>query len=421
MLGSLVLIGALALVQTTDDAALKTEVRKTVRQLDADSKQARDDAETALEAMGPRVLPLLPEGEDLSAEARQRIARVRQKLQQAVNDAGAAGSKVTLQGRLPLSKIFEAIGRQTGNRIVDQRKDVAAAAADPEIAVDFQKTPFWSALDTLLDKAELTVYPFGARDAVGIVARPQGQLPRATQAALTGPFRIEPVQVIARRQLRSATASSLTLMLEVAWEPRVRPIGLTQRLGEVHAVDEHGQAVGVEDPAIVIEAFPRRDGIAVELGVPLLYPPQRPKEIAALKGKLQAIVPGTMETFRFDNLLEAKKVQKRFGAATVTLEQVRRNDNMWEVYIRLRYDEAGDAFESHRNWAQQNEAYLAGADGKPILPDSLEATHRSKNEIGFGYVFALEKAPEGLVFVYKAPGSIVAREFPYELRGIPLP
>jgi hypothetical protein len=77
--------------------------------------------------------------------------------------------------------------------------------------------------------------------------------------------------------------------------------------------------------------------------------------------------------------------------------------------------------ESHRGWILANEAYLEGPDGKPIPYDSLETTERSKNEAGFGYLFNLDKPPGEMAFVYKTPGSIVTRDFPYELRGIPLP
>ena len=84
-------------------------------------------------------------------------------------------------------------------------------------------------------------------------------------------------------------------------------------------------------------------------------------------------------------------------------------------------DDAGDAFESHRNWVLQNEAFLEGPDGKPITFDSMETTERTKNEIGVGYVFALDKPPEKLAFVYKTPGTVVTKKFPYELKGIKLP
>ena len=101
---------------------------------------------------------------------------------------------------------------------------------------------------------------------------------------------------------------------------------------------------------------------------------------------------GKVETFKFANLLKGKQ-EKRIAAATVTLDEVRKNGDSWEVFVRLRFDDAGDALESHRNWVLQNEAYLEDAEGKPIQPDSMETTLRTKNEIGVGYVFAMAELP----------------------------
>ena len=125
---------------------------------------------------------------------------------------------------------------------------------------------------------------------------------------------------------------------------------------------------------------------------------------------------GKVETFRFADLLKGKQ-EKRIAAATVTLDEVRKNGDSWEVFVRLRFDDAGDALESHRNWVLQNEAYLEDAAGKPIQPDSMETTLRTKNEIGVGYVFALPELPKNAAFVYKTPGMVVTKDFPYTCGG----
>jgi hypothetical protein len=156
------------------------------------------------------------------------------------------------------------------------------------------------------------------------------------------------------------------------------------------------------------------------MDISLAMPAQPPNEIALLKGSLRAMVLGKVETFRFLDLLKGKQ-KKRIAAATVQLDEVRKNGDSWEVFVRLRFDDAGDALESHRNWVLQNEAYLEDANGKPIQPDSMESTLRTKNEIGVGYVFALPDSPKNLAFVYKTAGMIVTKVFPYEVRGVKMP
>ena len=84
-----------------------------------------------------------------------------------------------------------------------------------------------------------------------------------------------------------------------------------------------------------------------------------------------AMIPGRIETFRFTKLAGAKDVQQRIAGVTVTLEEVRKNNEAWEVRMLVRFDDAGDALASHRTWIFSNEAYLEGPDGKPIAYDTL--------------------------------------------------
>ena len=48
---------------------------------------------------------------------------------------------------------------------------------------------------------------------------------------------------------------------------------------------------------------------------------------------------------------------------TVTLQQVRPNDEAHEVFVRAQFDTAANAMESHRGWIYKNAAYLLDKDG----------------------------------------------------------
>ena len=132
-------------------------------------------------------------------------------------------------------------------------------------------------------------------------------------------------------------------------------------------------------------------------------------------------VPGKVQTFTFSDLTTAKNVEKRIAGVTVTLNQVRKNNEVWQVYIRVRFDESGGALASHLGWIDNNEAYLEGPDEKPIPYDVLERTGRAENEVGFAYGFVLDGPPDKHKFVYKTPGVIVATEFDYEIKDVHLP
>ena len=423
MLGALLLVGW-ALAGQADvpaDAAFQREVGRLVRQLEAPQLAERDAAEDALVKLGPKVLDFLPPPAELkSPEVKSRIARIQQKLQRVVAESAAKPALITLRGNsLPLSKFLAALAEQSGNKIV--RKGFGQPENDPTLKVDFEKTPFWQALDQALDQAGLTVYPFGQQRAVYVVPPSEGQLPRLGRACYSGPFRFEAIQVLAQRDLRDPAGNSLRVKLEVSWEPRLRPIGLKQRLRDLEASDENGKTLPVENEQSELEVPASGQNIAVELLLPWKLPPRQVREIARLKGTLMAMIPGRIETFRFGNLLAAKHVEKRVAGVTVTLDRVEKSGDLWQVSMRVRFDYPGDALESHRGWILENEAYLEGPDGKPIPFSARNMDRPAANEVGMVYGFALDGPPTKHVFVYKTPTAIVTTGFDYELKDIKLP
>ncbi|MBN1909125.1 MAG: hypothetical protein JW818_05245 [Pirellulales bacterium] len=405
------------------DEAMKVAVRRLVRQLDASTLAERDEAEEKLIKLGPEAIDLLPEPTGrMSAEVKQRLARVRQKLEQAAADAAVQASHVTLDDpAIPLSKCLAAITKQTGNKIIDLRDRFGQPKNDPTLKVKFNKTPFWEAIDEVCRQSGTAVYPFGPERAVCLMTRPGDQKPASEIGSVTGPFRIMPLEFFARRNLIDPKQSSLMLKLGILWEPRLAPVILTQPLAKVKAVDERGQPVATGRGPEELEVTINPDNIAVELTVPLDLPSRDVKEIAKFTGSLRTLLPGRVATFRFDNLLKAKDVKQRKAGAQVMLRQVRKNNEVWEVWIVVKFDKAGDALESHRDWIYQNEAYLEGPDGKKIDNDGYETAQRGENEIGLVYLFAIEESLAKCKFVYKTPGSLVGSSVQYELKGLKLP
>lgn len=429
MLPCTLLMAAMWLAQpepaTKPDAGppLRGQVETLVRRLDSGQLAQRVAAERELIELGPGVLDFLPgPAGDVSAEVRQRLGHIRQVLQRRAAESVAEASTVTLRAEsLPLSKVLAEISRQTGNAIHDSRGQLGQAQEDPKISIRFDKTPFWKALDEVLDQANLDVYPYGQQRAVTIVANPSAGLRRSGRASYSGPFRIEPTAIEARRSLRNPAAAALRLDLQVSWEPRVRPIAVRQRLSELAAVDEKGRPLDTGGGDAELEAAIQATDTAKELQVPMPLPPRDVRQLAKLKGRLTAMLPGREETFRFDELAKAANVSKQVAGATVTLEAVRRNNDLWEVRILVRFDRAGAALESHRGWIYQNEAYLEGPAGKQVRPSTVETTRRTESEVGLAYLFEAPGSLEGYTFVYRTPVSIVSTGFDYELGPIDLP
>ena len=428
ILMALLLAGQVAMAATDD---LRAEVGRLVQQLDAPQLAARETAEAALLRHGPAVLELLPPERELrSAEVRQRVGRVRQRLEQIAADAVVNPSLITLHAQsMPLSQILAALDQQSGNKIVDYRRQFGQPASDPTLAIDFDKTPFWPALDRLLDRANLTLYPY-APQGLGVVAA-MGATRRADAARVSysGPFRFEAVSVRSHRDLTRLDDRALVVGVDAIWEPRLHVVTLFQRMADIHAVDDRGERLAVYDESVQKETPVganvagdpgKQHAAGTRLDVMLRLPPRDVKQIASLKGKLTATVLGKTETFCF-KLADAKKPQQRIAGVTVAVEEVRRDDGACVIGMKVRFDDAGDALASHRQWIFSNDARLENADGTSIAYDSFETTAQAKNEVGLAYRFKTDRPFDALTFVYNTPGTIVRRDFEYELKGIELP
>lgn len=425
LLAGVLLVGQAAadgLSVAEDRAELERTVQNLVRELDAPERAKREAAEQQLLELGAPVLEVLPETTPRSsAELKQRLDRVKAVLEMARAEAFAQASRVTLSGTHKLSKIFAEFEQQTGNKILDYREEFGQDPADPEIKVAFDKTPFWAAFDQVLDEAGLTIYTYADQSGLAVVSRGSAQMERAKRGVYAGAFRFEPVQFNARRDLRDPSNESLGFQMEIAWEPRLAPLALKQPLADIEAVDEHGDQLSVTGAEGELEAPLDRGAVAVELQIPFALPSRSVTKIASLKGTMTAMVPGGIEKFRFTDLEKARQVEQRKAGVAVTLEQVRKNNAVWEARLRLRFDGRSGPLESHRNWLASAEVYLVGDDGKPIPPDAMETTVSNDEEIGMAFLFDRPQGLADLALVYQAPAVILTLPVEYELKDLELP
>ena len=155
--------------------------------------------------------------------------------------------------------------------------------------------------------------------------------------------------------------------------------------------------------------------------LPLALPERSVNKIASLTGQLSALVPGREEVFEFSNLGAAQSVEQSRAGVTVVLEQVRKNVDVYEVRLRVRFDQAGNALQSHRNWIYSNEAYFVGPDGQRIEHAGLQAFRQDENEVGVAYLCDRENGLTGCKFVYKTPAVLIQMPVAFELKDIPLP
>ena len=274
-------------------------------------------------------------------------------------------------------------------------------------------------LDQIFDQANLGIYSYGGKDALSIVARDAADSPRQKHAAYKGPFRLDITDVQGERSLRQPKQTSLKLQLEVAWEPRLRPIAISQPAADVDASTDGGKLT-VSQPTASLDVEVPNGTQAAEITLPFDLPPRSVKRITALHGKLHALVPGRQVKFRFDDLANAAGKTQRMGGVQVTLDEVRKNNAVWEINMRFSLDEDNGALQSHRAWVFQNLSYMLDKEGNQIDNGGLETTRQTKNEVGVTYVFDVP-AIEGLSWVYETPAAIVDLPVEYEIKDIELP
>ena len=411
------------------DDALARQVSLLVRQLDARQLTERDEAERKLLALGQGLLPLLPAiGEGTSAEVILRVTRLRHQLLRAQAIAAARPSVVTLRGDdLLLADVLAEISRQTGNPISDDRAAFGQQQKAVRVGAEFDKTPFWQALDNVLDQAGLTLYGFAGQRGAFVINRPSGAGKRAAKASYAGMFRLDPLRFDARRDLRNEKLGVLRFVMEVSWEPRLQPFAILQPLADVSAVGSSGESILPVNRQAEPETLIREGFSTTELEIPFALPERGTEKIGVLKGKLLALVPGPLAEFRFGELplgalnARPKAVEQRQGATIVTLDRVRKNNDVWEASVRVRIEAPTTALESHRRWILENQAFFEDAEGNRVEAGGLEQTLHSKDEIGVKYLFDLPDGPGDLSFVYRTPLVILELPVEYEFRDLRLP
>ena len=419
-------------VKLQAETSIGQNVDQLVRQLNDDQATHRDEAEQSLLKLAPTnnvdqcdaFLELLPKPVDeMPAEVRLRLARIRKQIETEQSSRVLATSRLTLSAQsMELEQLFEQIRTQTGNRLTDHREQFGQNATPRPVTIELTDEPFWPALDKILDAAKMTVYPFSGEETLALIDREQGALPRITGASYAGPFRIEAVNVVARRNLRSPEQQGTRVELEIAWEPRLRPIALSQPIESLEITADDGSPIAVANSQAVLNVEVQPGSHATELTIPLVLPPRSVAKLASFKGKMSALVPGRLVDFKFQDLDKPQGATQSRGGVTVELKGIRKNQELWEVHMQLKVESTETGLESHRGWVFSNLTYMLNQRGEIIDHAGFETTMQSASEVGLAYFFDLPNDDLGdYTWVYRTPAAIVRMPIEYELKDILLP
>jgi hypothetical protein len=416
------LLVALALPLQAPDMA--SEVRSLVRDLDASQRSTRDAAEQKLIEFGPGALALLPDGETGdSAELVLRLNRIRQALLRAKAEGTLKGSTVTLSvADAPLADVLADVEKQTGNKLVDYRRAFGQQVDDLKVSFDLKQTPFWQAFDKLAGATGLEPYPFAAEDGLALVSRAaEGSAPRSPPPTCdVGAFRTRVRRLTVGRDF-ALDDPALELDLEIAWEPRLRPMFFTAAIANIEMVDDADNRLAPPNPDLVLEIPPQGRASQIEAKFQVAAPARSRLALKRVAGRIDVLLPADQHTFRFRGLADATKQEQRAAAATVTLDDFRAVDDVWQIRLRLRYQHPANALESHRAWFYKNPAFLETADGTRTPPGTIELVRQADDELTLNLVFPAPEDAAPRTFVYQTPADLVTLPIAFEFHDLPLP
>ena len=396
---------------------LKSDVLEWVDELDASSLRSRREAEKSLIEAGPAALPYLPESiQGASVEASERLTRIRESLQamRTEKEVETAAVPIRLDKVSTLGEALEAISRVSGVEFehnADESMPVTPIAAP---------LSFWHAVDLVLDQTNLDINFYGGDvETLQLISRAPERPSRVDSAAYTGVYRMEPTSVTSRRSLRQPSMSGLNVSVEISWEPRFTPIGLTLPITQLTGRLDDDAILKPQESGETIDVA-TNSGIAFsEFFLPFELPAGQPGKIKSLSGVIRALLPGKMQTFELPLIEQNSK--KTIDAMTVEVEALRPNGPLYEIRLGVELQNAGRSLESHRHWIFENDVFVRRQDGSRADHLGFEVYRQSESGVGVGYLFDLGDAVNEATLIYESPTAVVPNEVSFVLQDVALP
>jgi hypothetical protein len=417
-LGLVVLTGY-ALGQASD-SALKDRVATLLERLDAPKPETQKSAEEALIKLGAKALPYLPDVDKLQGEKKARLERIREALRAATEDINIGASLITLKVKgIRLTEAVQKLQAMSGNPITDLREAEGGEASNPSLDLDIDNKPFLEALDILCRQAEITPNFFTGDGTIGLMP---GKPPEKGLITYSGPFRITFKQLGISRDLQTDT-SSASAALDVAWEPRLRPMLMKLDAKELKIVDDRGKPVEAQVMQEDMEVVLRPENPVAEMNLTLKAPERDAKKLGSMKVKVEFEIPAGLKTFRFANLAVKQAETVKQGDIGVTLEGAEIDEQVWKVNVQLSYPGGAPAAESYRQGLFNNRLWLQKADGSRFEHNGgFSDTGASDGKFGFEYLFVdAPGKPSDYGLVYETPSQVKKIPLEFEFKDVPLP
>lgn len=414
--GLVALFGAARVRAQAIPADAPEDVRKLIRQLDAEAPEDRDKAEEELAKRGVTVLPHLdPNGDRrLSAEQKRRLGRLVRRIRQEGLAKDIAGRTLRPIGRRPLSEAIAELTLQSGNEVRDQRGD---EAPDPLVEWTGPIT-YWRALDELAAKAGAAVRPsYEGRASVleeGVNRSP---------IAYAGAFRFRLERITLTSDFEGETGPECSLDIEGQIEPRLQPLLLESDPEDWTATDDAGRVLATLDPSAIRMAF-ERETPRFELHPTWRAPQRGVASLARIEGKLNIWMPTQRAEFVFHDLTSPKVQYSESLGLKAELRPMRDEEGLWALPVVVDTPLADEELESHLRTSLEPEVGLRRKNDGKLLPHDgpFSSLPADQGRTGMEYVFVdMPGKPADYEVVIRVPAGLESVPVTLIFTNLPLP
>ena len=418
-----------SVVGQTEEMAVADDVAELEQQLQSASFEERDAAEEAIVKLGSEALDFISDpSADFEEDLNTRLTRVRKKLEQLAIEEAISPSKITLSGKMSLKSAFAQIKKQTGN-VIALAEGYDPAFLNKEIELDMKDASFWTALADLTNRGglESSIYG-GVLGQTTVVPKPPADPTKIDKAVDVAPapldesgiFRIRVSSVSSAKNLLKPGLDYTRVDLEIQWEPRLTPISIDMPLSKVKIVDQDGKELKVSNRDQVLSGTVQQGINQIEMSLTLENIDRKITKIGSIDGRLECVLPGRREKFRFDEI-SGIDGEPKISKAGITVQYLgfEQNEDLYAVNVRVAMDSGAEEFESHLGWIYDNPLYLVSADGKKEPSIGHQGGDMGEDGVQIQYFFVDEPLKFGLL--YESPGAIVSVPADISLKDIPLP
>ncbi len=314
-------------------------------------------------------------------------------------------------------EIATAIREQAGIAV-----DVSEVDAAKKLPVDFDKVPFWTAVEKLAADTGCRIAVGGRGREIALVPLLSGVKP--PPSSVDGPFRVVLKQVVARRDFETGK-TVYQLHLEATWEPRF-PVYLMDGEPKVTTATADGKAVTADAPTGRVAT----SGYTHPLTITLRDVPRAAKQLDEITGSFAVVAARQLLPFAFDDLTAEKPVAKEQAGVTVALKPVKHAGGRAEFNFEMKYPAGHPELESFEEvWASSNKLRVTGPNGRRnVEPTDYNTDSRGGTVYG-NYAFAgangqpgpLPEKLAGWKAVYETPSPLLKQTVAFTLKGIELP